>query len=374
MTEYIKLGPLVAIAAALGFAGTTGYVLFEDIFQHSAPFTTKHIMTLAVLGGAAYFGDRIVPNWRRGCYITAVGCLILAIAGSAFCLLLSTGRITSVTTAKNAEVRKANGDRKDLEDALEQAKTERSKAADQLERAIQGREDAQRTAQICQAPAGKAECKGVTKRSLRDTIATAAKAEGDADVRKQRADTAYFQAQAKLQNTPAQQVENADLQGSANLFSAIGLGEKTTIEALLAMLVPFGQSLFCEIGFLVSVANARGYMGHGSVPVETKSTETDPPTRRRKPINRRAVETQKLIGSNVVRLPVEAKAKAETLAFVLGEIRAGRSFPSQDALAARAGVVKSTISKWAREWEAAGHIRRTRIGGRHKVIGAAVSS
>jgi hypothetical protein len=36
----------------------------------------------------------------------------------------------------------------------------------------------------------------------------------------------------------------------------------------------------------------------------------------------------------------------ETLAFVLGEIAAGQSFPSQDHLAARVGVAKSTISTW----------------------------
>ena len=173
---------------------------------------------------------------------------------------------------------------------------------------------------------------------------SATKAEGDADVRAQRADTAYFAAQAKLQNTPAQQVENADLKASGALFSTLGMGSPEAIEALLAMVVPFAQSLFCEIAFLVAVSNVRSYLGHGSLPVETKgSTETDPPTRRRK-LARRAVETQKLAGSNVVRLPIEAKAKAETLAFVLAEIRAGHSFPSQDAVAARAGVVKSTIT------------------------------
>jgi DNA-binding transcriptional regulator YhcF (GntR family) len=68
------------------------------------------------------------------------------------------------------------------------------------------------------------------------------------------------------------------------------------------------------------------------------------------------------------------KEKAETLAFVLGEIGAGRSFPSQDHLAARVGVVKSTISKWLGEWEGAGNIPLRARQGRCKVIGGVSSS
>ena len=115
MTNYIKLGPAVAIAAAAGFARATGYVLFEDVLWHSAPFTTKHVMTLAVLIGAAYFGDRITWNWQRKRRITAAGCALLAFVGSAFCVFLSSGRTASVTITKNADIRKANQDRKGLE-------------------------------------------------------------------------------------------------------------------------------------------------------------------------------------------------------------------------------------------------------------------
>ena len=51
-------------------------------------------------------------------------------------------------------------------------------------------------------------------------------------------------------------------------------------------------------------------------------------------------------------------AKAATLAYVQAELAAGREFPDQNILAARAGVTKSAVSKWATEWETAGQITR----------------
>ncbi len=73
----------------------------------------------------------------------------------------------------------------------------------------------------------------------------------------------------------------------------------------------------------------------------------------------------------VVAFPKTApKAKAETLAFVLHHIAEHGELPSQDYLAQRAGVTKGAVSKWLKQWEGEGQIKRVRSG-RNKMIGRA---
>jgi DNA-binding transcriptional MocR family regulator len=68
--------------------------------------------------------------------------------------------------------------------------------------------------------------------------------------------------------------------------------------------------------------------------------------------------------SNVVRLTFRGKpmAEAKALAFVRERLAKGGRFPSQDAIAERCSVAKSTVSAWMRKWEATGTIIRSRDG------------
>lgn len=89
-----------AIAVGIFFTGITGYVLLEDTLRHGAPFTTKHLMTLAVLAGTVYFGHRVhieLRSWRLG---WALGCAALFLGGTAFCVSMSAGRNAEALTVK----------------------------------------------------------------------------------------------------------------------------------------------------------------------------------------------------------------------------------------------------------------------------------
>lgn len=55
-------------------------------------------------------------------------------------------------------------------------------------------------------------------------------------------------------------------------------------------------------------------------------------------------------------------SKLEAERFVVSELAFGRALPSQDALARKAGVAKSTAHEWVREWERRKLITRARVG------------
>jgi hypothetical protein len=68
--------------------------------------------------------------------------------------------------------------------------------------------------------------------------------------------------------------------------------------------------------------------------------------------------------SKVVRLPARGKPmlEAKALAFVREKLANGERFPSQDAIAERCSVAKSTVSEWMKKWESLGLIARARDG------------
>jgi hypothetical protein len=156
------------------------------------------------------------------------------------------------------------------------------------------------------------------------------------------------------------------------------LSSKTEDEAMatIADLLPYALALLAEFGSIVCFQHGfgrRSVSGMASADQRETGEETMPPTgqgRRRRA--RQRPETQKPT-AQLIEFPGRVKEKSETLAFVLGEIGAGRSFPSQDHLATRVGVVKSTISKWLREWEGPGFIPPRARQGRCKVIGVSSS-
>ena len=78
--------------------------------------------------------------------------------------------------------------------------------------------------------------------------------------------------------------------------------------------------------------------------------------------------------ATVLQLPFKGQrkplSKAETLAFVQAEITQRGSIPSQDAIAARCGRRKGTVSRWLRDWERSGLVSRQQEG-RCKVVASA---
>ena len=112
-----------AIAVGGFFTLVTAYVLLEDVFRHGAPFTTKHLMTLAVLAGTVYFGHRWwteMAAWRLG---TMLGCTVLFVAGTTVCVLMSAGRNAEVVTNKVLVANSVNTDRERTRTDRDEAKT-----------------------------------------------------------------------------------------------------------------------------------------------------------------------------------------------------------------------------------------------------------
>jgi hypothetical protein len=217
-----------AIAVGVFFTGVTSWVLLEDVFRHGASVNTKHVMTLAVLAGTIFFGHTMwqeLRAWRLG---TAFGCIVLFLAGTTTCVLMSAGRNAEVVTNKTLAANSVN--------------TERQRAARDRDEAS-ARYSAALTAEEAECGSGdgiKCQAKRATRKSRREDL--------DA-------------AEAALRNLRPEQIANADLRAAAQLLSRLPLvtttAEKT--EALLQLFLPFMLSLFCEVGAIVGYSVGLGH-------------------------------------------------------------------------------------------------------------------
>ncbi len=219
-----------AIGVGLFFAAVTGFVLLEDIVRHGAPVTPKHVMTLAVLGGTIFFGHRWWPEFRGGRLGTMLGCSVLFLAGTAVCVLMSAGRNAEVVTTKTLVANAVNTDR-------ERARNDRDEAKARYLAALKAEET---------------ECgsgQGEKCRSKRITTT----------LRREDFDTAERVVRAQQ----PEQVANADIRAAADLVARLPYVTASVgaIEALLQLLYPFLQSLFCEIAAITafSIGLAHAY-------------------------------------------------------------------------------------------------------------------
>jgi hypothetical protein len=361
-------------AIALGtccFLGTL-IVLFWHV-RSAGDFTVNHVyilLALAVAYGAGHFTCDAFSEWTISGALRGVAFASLACVATVICVGLSGGRGAEVLHVQAEQAGNENAKRVSQERRILEAKEDRRIDREAYDRA--------QVAADAVAAEEAAECKGGDGRKCKGKGKASASAADKAAAlykRWEASDAKYWMEVARLGDFKPMQTANGNLRQLAKVYARLSSSTEDEAMATISDLLPYALALLAEFGSIVcfqhgfgrrTVIARRGTETEGS-------TETDPTRNRRRRKPRQPVETEKLTGTNVVRLPIEAKEKAETLAFVLAELRAGRCFPSQDALAARAGVVKSTISKWACEWEDAGLIRRMRIGGRHKMINAVSS-
>lgn len=223
------------------FTLVTAFVLLEDCIRHGAPFTTKHLMTLAVLAGTVYFGHRVhieLRSWRLG---WALGCAILFLGGTAFCVSMSAGRNAEALTVKALEASSANSGRVS-------AQKDRDEARVRYQAALKAEEDE------CSSGSGtKCQSKRITRMVRREE---------------------YDAAEKALRQQQPEQVANGDVKSAAQLFSRLPLvtADASSIEALLLLLNPFLQSLFCEVAAIVGFG-----MGIGHRPATVSNRENPPP-------------------------------------------------------------------------------------------------
>ncbi|KAB2912763.1 MAG: hypothetical protein F9K29_17975 [Hyphomicrobiaceae bacterium] len=300
-------------------------------------------MTLLVLIGTISSGHMFWHQARAFHVGPSLGLAVLFLAGTFYCVTTSAGRNAVVVVVKSSEAQKSNGERHKLEADIVEAKEDLRKVTLAVTKE-------------CASGEGP-KCKGVTK--VQD-----------------RAYSHVLLLEARLSNMKAEQVENADIKHAAKVFAALPFvtAEAPAIERALLLFFPFVKAMFLEIATIVflGIGLGRRVSGTSAVASETVSMETVPsgpsaggPSKRRKPSNK--AETRKPSASVLV-FPVKPKSSDVTLAYVQAELAAGRIIPSQDHLAAWAGVSKSAVSKWLLQWECNGQIARGRSG-RCKVIG-----
>ena len=243
MASYTIVRSKTAILVGAFFTLVTAYVLLEDVFRHGAPFTTKHLMTLAVLAGTVYFGHRFWAEaraWRLG---TSFGCAVLFLAGTGTCVLMSAGRNAEVVTNKALAANAINSGR-------QTAQKDRDEAKVRYQAALKAEED-----ECSTGNGAKCSAKRITRMVRREE---------------------YDEAEAKLRAEPPEKIANADVRAAADLLSHLPLVTATpeSVEALLLLLYPFLQSLFCEIGAICGFAIG---LGHQAVKRSTLDEPTDLP-------------------------------------------------------------------------------------------------
>lgn len=286
-----------AIAVGVFFVCITAFVLLEDCFRHDAPFTNKHLMTLAVLAGTVYFGHKFWSQLLAVRFGAALGCGILFGAGTATCVLMAAGRNAEVATTRALAADNANGTRV-------RAKLDRDEA--------KGRYAAALTAE-------EAECASGQGRKCEAKRATTVLRRNELD-----------NAEHWLASQKPEQIAHADIRAAAELLARLPYmtASVSSIEASLQLLQPFMLSLFCEIAAIVGFSMG---LGHGRrefpkpvmalaapvTPVETVSK----PKKTLKPLKQRRPGDFELVQSALARAgrPVTNDELAELLRVSKGE-------------------------------------------------------
>lgn len=335
-----------AIGVGVFFTAVTAYVLLEDVFRHGAPFTTKHLMTLAVLAGTVYFGHRWwteMAAWRLG---TMLGCAVLFVAGTCTCVIMSAGRNAEVVTTKTLVANAVNTDR-------ERAQNDRDEAKASYLSALKAEE-----AECASGQGEKCRSKRITTTLRREDLDAAEKV---------------------LRAQKPEQIANADIRAAAELIARLPYvtAKVEAIEALLQLAFPFLQSLFCEIGAVVGFSIGLGH-AHRRRDRPANGTVADSPTPGPgtvQPSRGTVPPAEATVGVVVpFRRPASPVVAVETdvLAYVRERLEAGETLPSQAAIVERFHLPKQSVSRWMAKWETAGLIARTRDG-RRNVIGKVAS-
>ncbi len=210
-----------AIALFVAFAAGTGYVLFEDVLRHGAPFTTAHVLTGLALTAAIAAGHHALAELRGRHVLTALGCAVLFLAAS--------GYIVTTSGARNAEVAANKTKRAEATIAERERITQlREKAQAMLDRALND------VADKCRGGDGK-NCKGA--KATRDVY-----------------EAAVLGHDARLARlAPASAAPNAGYVHAGHVFAALPFvtTAPAAITARLELLMPFILVLISELGTVV---------------------------------------------------------------------------------------------------------------------------
>lgn len=358
--------PWAATLLTALFAGGTAYVLFEDILRHGAPVTTAHVQTLLALVGTIAAGHYIWPEIKAGRLVSAIGCALLFLAGTAYIVTASGARNAEAQDAKAASVRAANGERAGIEKLIAEAEFMLAPCAAGTPKEHLGERCGLRAAMAKECASGNGgRCRGKTY-----SVETF--------------EAAIVGHRAKLKALGATADEHGGYAHAARVLAALP-GVTASAEDLterLVLVLPFLLVAISEIGTLVFGSMAVGALNRPASPPDGGNRQSaigngGPQIETAKPAPSAPVQPQNVVpfpAASFRPAPVgtgqpkahERDAKASVLSAIQAELAAGRTFPSQRELCEAYGVARSTMSDWLGEWERAGLIPSRLTVGRCK--------
>ena len=338
-----------AAATILGLALAAGgaSLLFGDVIFGTAAFTQKHFQTIAIVLGTTIAAFVAHKAWINRHLAACLGFAAIAVAGTGLIVWNSLGRQTEGVMVAGDAYDKIVGQRRDLEAslALDRASIIEKRAAADNE---------------CASGEG-ARCLGA--RSSVAFYENSAKG---------------TEARLKLAETP--KPVDASAEAFGNLAAALGF-DKGKARALSMLIMPYLVTLFFEFGTTISLGYAfspkrlpKSAPADKSSALAVKSKGSEQ-TNFPELSDAELSELHRLFGSGLPngspnnRGPkVRRYTKERAAADLVTRLALGERFGSQDELAERYGVAKSTMSDWLREWEEEGLVPTRTQQGRCKAL------
>lgn len=343
---------LLGLALAAGGAS----LLFGDVIFGHAAFTQKHFQTVCIVLGTTIAAYAAHHAWNNRHLAACLGLAAIAAAGTGLIVWNSLGRQTDAVMVASGAYDKIVGERRDLETslAIDRASIiEYRKAADKE----------------CASGEG-SRCRGA--RSSVAFYENSAKG---------------TEARLKLLETPKPVDPSAEAFG--NLAEALGFN-KAKAKALSMLFMPYFVVLFFEFGTTISFGYAfspkrssriaanpstlaaisdaelielrRQFAGE---PPVTVSSPRNDPSKRGGISSPRTGEPKRPNNSRPGR---GGYTKDEAAADLVTRLALGERFASQDEVAERYGIAKSTASEWLTEWERDELIPTRTRQGKHKAL------
>lgn len=357
------IGRAVALVAGVIFTAGALAILLEEVVLGSAPFGLKHGLTIVIVSGTMLTGHLVVDAWRSRHWLGVIGFAVLFLTGTALVVYKSTGRQAEHTFQSQAEA-----------DIAAEARTA-SRAA--LARSEAMLADAQGDlARECKTGRGK-RCQGIEA-----TISVY-----QAAIKGHRAD---------LDRLGAPKPVAPEAENFAALAAVFG-ADKAKIKAASLLVVPFIQTVLFELGGIWCLGFAfRPLPRQLAIKAATPATVAE-----RKPVTPSEqsdfcpddIDAARKLGiggqpgtgnwgnsvngggkqppkgGNGGGKRVYSKLEAEQDLVTL--LALGETVASQDELAQRYGVDKSTISKWLKDWRRRDLVPASqRIGRCHRLVKA----
>lgn len=258
-----------ALALGTFFAGTTAFVLLNDVWN-GAPFTVKHLLTIAALIAAIASGHMAWPRLMAGYVVTPALLAVTFVASTAYVVVSSGARNAEVTNAKVAASEHKVAAQEALKARIDELRKEKADA--------QWKADWNR--------AGQPRKRGVPTLDGRATVKAGcgSTCKGwEAKVDNIRAE--LDELSRRYYNTPAT-VKGSEYRHVARIFATVSEAGVDEIEGALILWAPFALVLITELATITFLQIA---LGHAPAPVKVavaSGPETRPETPPRGPNNR----------------------------------------------------------------------------------------